>query len=219
MTILSQGKSPEGVIQPWANEKIGLTNNLIHARGDQLTLLAEILGNTPSDVNESLKEIQGFRDDQIIWEMLLVAYPGWSAQVITPYNNDFVLDALSKGQFVIVVTDTQSVRYMGGGVCHDPKTGTERLTSDFPNVQSFIVITHTPEPVREEKRVEEKPHLVGGLEDLSENVPLSVTSPKNEDDELRDKIDGLTQKEKNSVKKYLKQMHVANLAIKKLLNL
>lgn len=151
MTILSQAKSLEGKIQPWANTPLGLSANLIHAKGDQLVLLSEILDVDPITVNEDLKIADAFIEDQIRWEKLPLAFPEWSAQVFTPYNNDIVLDALSNYLNVIVLTDKQAIRYIGAGKCHDPKTGTERPTSDFPDVQSFIIIKNTPVEVRHEE--------------------------------------------------------------------
>jgi hypothetical protein len=146
---------------PWANEKLGDSKYYIHAYGGALTCLAEILGTTPDIVNGTLKAVNGFSTDQtgeldqIIWEKIVPAFPGWSAQFFTPYNNDIILQALGgAGRGVIVFVDApdvvagqlHAVRYIGGGQCHDPFTGTQRPTSDFPNVQSFVVITEIPKP-------------------------------------------------------------------------
>lgn len=223
MNILSQAKSPAGVIQPWANSKIGTSNNLIWARGDQLTLLAEIVGMTPTEVNNTLLGASAFDGDQIVWEKLYVAFPEWSAQVITPYNNEFVLQALQTNREVIVLTDKQAVRYMGGGLCHDPKTGTERPTLDFPEVQSFIVLTHIPKvEVQPETPKAEVPEFIEVKpEDIkSENMNVAVKVPKNKVVPTTDIAPSrLTTKERNTIKKQLKQIHVASLALKKLLSL
>jgi len=209
MTILSQAKK-DGIIQPWANEKIGFSNNLIHAKGDQITILAEILALTPIEINEKLKESHSFIDDQIMWDKLFLAFPEWSAQVTEPYSNDLVLQALQAGRSVIVLTEKQAIRYMGGGVCHDPKTGTERPTRDFPEVKSFIVLTHLS---KEEPMTKEEPK-----KNPKGEIHLSSDDAFNLMEKMITPIP-LTQKQKNAVKKYLKQMHVANLAIKRLLDL
>lgn len=175
MDILSQKT------MPWGNELLGTSKYYIHAYGSALTSLAEILGMTPSEVNEKLKSVDGFvadKDgeiDQIIWEKIVAAFPEWSAQFIEPYNNETVLDALSKGQFVIVLTANSplgdpellhAVRYMGNGICHDPFTGTERPTLDFPDVKSFIVLTHNMSAVSSEVPA-------GVAENLTETAPVA----------------------------------------------
>lgn len=133
----------------WANIIIGSSPYLIHARGSALTVLAEILGLTPDVVNEKLKEVDGFRVDlsttsvSIIWEKIMVAFPGRSAQFVEPYNNDTVLDALSHGRGVIVFTGEHgAVRFIGGGMCHDPIDGTEKPTSTLSDVRGFVFLTY-----------------------------------------------------------------------------
>lgn len=149
--ILSQRSLPEG------NELLGFSKYYIHAYGATLTVLAEILGISVSEANAKLKSVDGFSPDangekwEINWDKIVPAFPEWSAQYITPYNNDTVLDALSKGQFVIVITGgspsgdpalLHAVRYMGNGVCHDPWDSTEKPTNTYPDVKGMVILTH-----------------------------------------------------------------------------
>jgi hypothetical protein len=192
MDILSQKT------MPWGNELLGASKYYIHAYGSTLTVLAEILGLTPSEVNEKLKALGGFGPGglegelyEIIWEKIVPAFPGWSAQFIAPYNNEAVVDAIAKGRSVIVLVDgapiglvgTQhAVRYIGNAMCHDPFTGTERPTSDFPDVKAFIVLTHTPVPAEEPVEVEnpapvEATGISGGTVDTTgtPTAPVDIT--------------------------------------------
>lgn len=150
---------------PWGNELLGFSNLYIHATGCFITVLAEILETTPDDVNNKLKAVNGFAPDvnkqlsEVIWAKVAEAFPGVSCNMVTPYDNDAVLNELNLGASVIVEvpaapiggTGIHAVRYMGGGLLHDPWTGTERPTSDFPNPISYVVVTKqsvaTPEAV------------------------------------------------------------------------
>lgn len=154
-TILSQRT------MPWGNEFIGTSKFYIHAYGSALTELAEIMNLTPSEVNEKLKAVEGFGPGQdgelceIIWQKVFTAFPEYTAQFITPYDNNQVLEALAAGRFILTLVDgapngnpgiTQFVRYIGDAKCHDPFTGTERPTADFPDVKGIVIITHVPLP-------------------------------------------------------------------------
>ncbi len=146
----------------WANITIGSSPYLIHARGSALTVLAEILELIPDVVNEKLKEVEGYRVDEsttsvsIIWEKIMVAFPGWSAQYVEPYNNQTVLDALSTGRGVIVFTgDHGAVRFIGNAMCHDPLDGTEKPTSTLSDVRGFVFLTYIPPAKTEEPVIAE----------------------------------------------------------------
>lgn len=209
---------------PWGNEILGTSKYYIHAYGAALTVLAEIMGITPSEANEKLKSVQGFGADaegeldQIIWEKIVPAFPDWSAQFLQPYNNETVLDALSKGQFVIVFTDgapvglpgfQHAVRYVGNGRCHDPFTGTDRPTSDFPDVKSFVVLTRmVSQPQMPAADV--TPPLADPLPTATENSqPVGESSPAVT-------LVNLPAHEKEAI---VKQLENATVEIKKLLGL
>jgi|SRR5579864_1402672 len=155
MEILSQKTLP------WGNVLIGSSKYYIHAYGSVLTELAEVFETTPDIINEKLKAVNGFSADkdgeldQVIWEKIVPAFPGWSAQYFDTYNNDVVLTSLQANRGVIVFADgapieqpglLHAVRYIGEGKCHDPYTGTERPTNDFPDVKAFVVLTKVEAP-------------------------------------------------------------------------
>lgn len=203
---------------PWGNELLGSSKYYIHAFGGALTILAEIVGLTPSEVNEKLKAIDAFgpdatgEKDQIIWEKISVAFPGWSAQFIEPYNNDVVLDGLSKGRSILVLVDGEPVyqlgghlhalRYMGNGICHDPMTGAERPTNDFPNVKSFVVLTFV------------QPEVAKAEEETVAPASPEVTPPTNPDTTPVVTFANLPMNEKEAI---LAQVQKAQEEIKKLL--
>lgn len=203
MELLSQKSLPH------ANNLIGHSKYYIHAYGDQITLIAEIMGLTPDEVNERLTAVDGYSADltgeltQVIWEKIVPAFPEWAAQYIEPYNNEVVLDALSKGRGVIVLAD-HAVRYMGGGVLHDPIDGTEKPTSTYPNVKAFVVLTHIiPKGTPEGNGEDPGKHEVEPPIEFLKDTPPRVTS-----------ISTLPLAEKKLILKHLKK---ATREIKKLL--
>jgi hypothetical protein len=164
--ILSQ-KDPR-----WGNLHLGTSIFYIWAKGCLLTELSEALGITPNDANEKLKSVGGFAppkglpDDQIeanrnliIWDKIAQAFPGVEVRRVWNYNNDDVLASLAAGASVLVEVDAAPiggtgkhwVRYIGDHKLHDPGTGTERPTSDFPNQSGYAVITGNVVKPEEEK--------------------------------------------------------------------
>lgn len=209
MDILSQAKTPDGTITEWANTPVGFSSNLIHSRGGAVVLLAEIMGLSPIEVNEKLKEVGGFDNDQVIYEKVTTAFRDWSAQVIEPYNNQAVLDALANGQSVIVLTDTgHAVRYMGNGICHDPKDGTEKTTLTYPNVTACVIITHI-EPIQVIE--DEKEEIIGNIY-ATTNPDIHLNAVKESKS-----IDQSSNNKK--VLKELKKIRSSTFEIKRLLNL
>ena len=215
--ILSQAKTPTGELTSWCNEKVGFSENLFHSKGSQVVLLAEIMDLTPLEVNDKLKEVDGFNDDQILWEKVMLSFPGWAAQFIEPYNNNVVLEALANNQFVIVLTEDEkgnshSVRYMGDGVCHDPKTGEEKPTFTYPNVKAMVVLTHI------EQKADGKDEIVVEKTDpvTGENTETARFEVKPEVIEPKPLPDSPPTGAKE-IQKQLKKIHVATLAIKRLL--
>ena len=178
-TILNQ-RDPK-----WANILLGTSKYYIHAYGCFITVLAEILGTTPDDVNTKLNAVSGFAADstgeldEVIWSKVAEAFPGWMADFHTPYDNTQVVALLTAGNSVIVQVDAapignpgglHAVRYIGGGMLHDPWTGTIRPTSDFPNVKAFNVLTKVmlaaTEPATPAQPIEpaQNPNMYKGLD-------------------------------------------------------
>jgi hypothetical protein len=168
---------------------------------------------SPIEVNDKLKEVQGFIGDEIVWEKVMVAFPGWAAQFLTPYNNNTVLEALANGQFVIVITEDEkgishSVRYMGEGICHDPKTGEEKPTMTYPNVKAMVILTH----------IEQKEELLEKLDgELKKAADVILASEPEIEPEPN--LDSPPEKalDNKAILKQLKKIHVASLEIKRLL--
>lgn len=156
--ILAQGKWPDGKITPWGNTLLGFSSYYVWAKGCTITELAEILGITPDVFNDKFKLVDGFALDinkqkaLVNWSKIAEAFPGVTATKVPTYNNDAVLAELAGGASVLVEVPadpignpggTHWVRYIGNHKLHDPWTGTERPTSDFPNPKSYVVITGT----------------------------------------------------------------------------
>lgn len=209
--ILSQAKTTDGTITEWANTPIGFSKNLIHAKGSAVVLLAEIMDLSPIEVNEKLKSVEGFTEDQILWEKIVPAFPNWSAQVIAPYDNKAVLDALSSDRFVIVLTENgHAVRYMGNGICHDPLDGTEKPTSTYPNVKACVILTHIVKP--EDISLVEPP-----VEPPKDSPPIEKLQEAKEYIEKDSALWELDQRQTDVIKQ-LKKIRAATIEIKKLLN-
>ncbi len=202
---------------PWGNEKLGSSKYYIHAYGSIITELAELFGTTPDIVNGTLNAVNGFSADAtgeidtVIWEKIVAAFPGWSAQFFDTYNNDTVVEALQAGRGVIVLVDSpetipgvlHAVRYIGNGKCHDPFTGTERPTNDFPNVKAFVVLTKMPAAPSEP-------------ETPITSVPEAPIAPAAPESSPAVTMANLPMHEKNAI---LAHMESATLEIKKLLGL
>lgn len=162
---------------PFANEKLGNSKYYIHAYGGQVTLLSEIVELPVNEVNKRLTEQGGFTLDEsgeetlINWEKIEAIFPEYKAIASSPYDNAAVVSALGLGNSVIVSAKAKPdesgrldglmfVRYVGNGICHDPFTGTERPTNDFPSVTGFVVVIKKqtiPSPTQGVQTVSEKP--------------------------------------------------------------
>lgn len=151
-------------VLPQANVLLGFSNYYIHAKGCLITELAECIGVSVEEVNDKLKNVAGFAADAtgqvslVIWAKIAEAFPGITVERFWAYNNDDVLAKLAEGKSVIVEvsatpiggTGSHFVRYIGDGKLHDPWTGTERPTSDFPDVKGYAVVSGKfVEPVAE----------------------------------------------------------------------
>jgi hypothetical protein len=157
----------------WANTHLGTSNYYIWAKGCTITEIAEAIGTTPDVVNQKLNNVGGFAPDAngqvslVAWKKIEEAFPGIKINRVWSYNNDDVLAQLAAGNKVIVEVPSDPiglpggkhwVRYVGDHKSHDPWTGTERPTSDFPNPTGYAVISGAwQETVVEEKPVETQP--------------------------------------------------------------
>lgn len=235
-SILSQRSLPH------ANTPIGKSKYLIHVCGSAITLLAELMGITPTEVNEKLTNNDGYIPDgtgeviQVSWDKLGVIFPGWSAQYIEPYNNETVLDALSKERFIFVLVKSDLVlpgqlhtlRYIGNGKCHDPFKGEERPTSDFPSVQAMVVLTKLPtlEPAKINVETLGNGDFKVTVHDQVIQDAVEETEDLPEDEEVIEHPKGtqitlanLPVHEKRAILKHLKKIKSSTLEIKKLLAL
>ena len=156
---------------PWGNILLGNSNYYIWAKGCTITVLAEILGVTPDVVNQKLNDLPvdkngntGFALDKngqrslVIWGRIKEAFPEVSVERFWSYNNDDVLAKLGAGDSVMVEVDaapignaggSHFVRYVGNHKLHDPWTGTEKPTSDFPTLKGYAVVSRTTKPQTE----------------------------------------------------------------------
>lgn len=156
--ILSQRKLPQ------ANVLLGFSNYYIHAKGCLVVELAECIGVSVEEVNDKLKNVGGFAPDAsgqvslVIWAKIAEAFPGVSVERFWAYNNEDVLAKLAEGKDVIVEvsaapiggTGSHFVRFIGNGLLHDPWSGLERPTSDFPDLKGYAVVSGKfVEPVAE----------------------------------------------------------------------
>lgn len=166
---------------PHANQHLGNSVYYIHAKGCLITVLAECLGVSVEEVNNKLKSLPrvgegersytGFAKDGagqeawVVWSRIKEAFPQIDIRRVWSYNNDDVIASLNAGARVVVEVDAGPigqaggkhwVRYVGDHKLHDPWTGTERPTSDFPNPSGYCVITGHFEEKKEEPKEEPK---------------------------------------------------------------
>lgn len=127
----------------WKDKKIG--DLTIGAVGCTSTVLAECIGVTPDVFVDRMKAVGGYSGNYIIWAKVAEAFPGITLYRYWSYDNAKVLAFVP--QVVVEVpakpiggTGSHWVRYMGNKRLHDPWTGTDRPTSDFPNPTGFAVI-------------------------------------------------------------------------------
>jgi len=146
---------PLGTVSPTA--PAGTNPYLIWSKGCFVTELAQALSLTPDVVNQKLIAVNGYADDgtgrlsEVIWAKVAEAFPGYTATLISPYDNQAVLNNLAEGNKVLVEvsaapiggTGLHCVQYIGNEQCTNcwPNPATTVPTSFFPGVQSYVVIT------------------------------------------------------------------------------
>ena len=136
----------------WSNVPVGTGIQTIGQIGCTISVIGDILGLTPIEVNAALNKVQGFaQTNLVIWDKLASAFPGVTVKRVWEYNND---DVLANTPNVIVEVPalpiggrgSHWVNYIGNHQCKDPWTGLVRPTSDFPNPTGYCVIIPSTTP-------------------------------------------------------------------------
>jgi len=129
----------------WANIPVGSGDQTIGQVGCTITVIGDILGLTPPEVNEALKRVNGFSVNLVIWAKIAEAFPGTTVKRVWSYNNDDVLANVPNVIVEVPATPiggrgSHWVRYIGNHQLDDPWTGITRPTSDFPSPTGYCVI-------------------------------------------------------------------------------
>lgn len=130
----------------WANIPVGFGDQTIGQVGCTISVIGDILGLTPPEVNEALKKVNGFANGNlVIWSKIEEAFPGVQVTRVWTYDNDDVLHNIPNVIVEVPATPiggrgSHWVRYIGNHQLDDPWTGITRPTSDFPNPTGFCVI-------------------------------------------------------------------------------
>lgn len=149
MTILRQG-DPR-----WSAIKI--FDMTIGQVGCLSTVISEIIGTTPdvfvarmkalsTYTNSKGQKYTGFLGNLTVWARIAEAFPGISVYRYYGYDNTKVKAACPNVVVEVPAgpiggSGSHWVRYMGNQKLHDPWTGKERPTSDFPNPTGYAIIT------------------------------------------------------------------------------
>lgn len=109
------------------------------------TVLSECIGTTPDIFVSRMKSVGGFSGNLVIWSKIAEAFPGIQTYRYYGYDNAKVLAFVPQvivevPGYTIGGTGKHWVRFMGGQRLHDPWTGTDRSTSEFPNPSGFTII-------------------------------------------------------------------------------
>ncbi len=136
----------------WANIPVGFGEQTIGQIGCTISVIGDVLGLTPPEVNDGLKAVNGFSDgttigagNLVVWAKITEVFPGTQIKRVWTYDNN---DVLANIPNVIVEVPaipiggrgSHWVRYLGNEQLEDPWTGTVRPTSDFPNPTGYCVI-------------------------------------------------------------------------------
>lgn len=131
----------------WGYKYLGFSYTYIKDYGCLISALGNILNITPDVVNEKMKAVKGFAEGNLlIWYKIAEAFPGAKATRYTYYDNNIALASVPN---LLVEVSAKAiggsgkhwVRFIGGGKCQDPWTGTVRPTSDFGTPVGMAVIT------------------------------------------------------------------------------
>lgn len=129
----------------WANIPVGTGDQTIGQVGCTITVIGDILGLTPPEVNEALKKVNGFDINEVIWDKIAEAFPETVVKRVWSYDNAGVLANVPNVIVEVPATPiggrgSHWVRYIGNHQIDDPWTGIVRPTSDFPNPTGYCVI-------------------------------------------------------------------------------
>ncbi len=180
MTILSQRDLK------WANEVLG-TQGTIGNLGCTITCISMLLGKTPSEVNQSIKNVNGYAQGNLVdWAKLPLAFSQIkSATRVRVYDNDQVKQAIEKnGGCLVEVNGSRIgaskhwVLYIGGGQMYDPWFGTQKTTNYYPPTGFAVleIVQSTQEFMQIEKSVFES--LVTKSSAYDEMAKLGYINPK-----------------------------------------
>lgn len=124
----------------WANETLG-TQGTIGNYGCTITCISMLLGKTPSEINQSIKNVGGYAQGNLVdWSKLPLAFSQIkSALRVRTYDNEQVKQAIEKYGGCLVEVDGARIGatkhwclYIGGGQMYDPWFGTQKTTSYYP---------------------------------------------------------------------------------------
>lgn len=135
----------------WIYRPLGFSTSTIGAYGCTVSVIGNILGKTPVEVNEALKKVNGFANGNlVIWDKISEAFPGTKVKRVNGYNNDEVKANVPNvicevSGAAIGGTGKHWIQYIGNQKCNDPWTGKTRPTSDFGTPSGYaIIIPPTP---------------------------------------------------------------------------
>ena len=131
----------------WSSIKVGDGSATIGQVGCTITCLGYLVGLTPEKVNEKLKAVKGYQVNLVIWSKTAEAI-GVASYRYTTYNNDAVVDAISKNGAVLGEVDAKAIGgtgkhwvvMTGNGKVQDPWFGEERPTSNYTFTGYTIVV-------------------------------------------------------------------------------
>lgn len=131
----------------WSSIKVGDGSGTIGQVGCTITCLGYLVGLTPDKVNEKLKSAKGYQVNLVIWSKTAEAI-GVASYRYTTYNNNAVVDAISKNGAVLGEVDAKAIGgtgkhwvvMTGSGKVQDPWFGEERPTSNYTFTGYTVVV-------------------------------------------------------------------------------
>lgn len=150
----------------WQGIPVGFGIQTIGQVGCTVSVIGNILGKTPVEVNNRLKAVKGFsngtpngigKGNLVVWAYIEKAFPGTKVTRVVGYNND-----IAKKNVPNVICEVSAlpiggrgkhwVQYLGSQKCADPFTGKVRPTSYFGVPSGYAIIIPPPitQPIGED---------------------------------------------------------------------
>jgi hypothetical protein len=203
MNILSQRDTR------WAEKTLG-TKGTIGDFGCTITCIGMAAGLNPDEVNERMKQVNGYADGNlVIWSKIKQAIPwlefGWRNYTYeTPEDNEKVKAAIAKNGFCLVEVDFDGlpnsrdnhwVLFIGDGKMYDPWTGREVLTTKYAIYRGFAIINKVGEAQPPEQSEELKQCLI-----LHDKLMGEIGETKKSLDELQTQYLRLKEDSSNQIR-------------------